>query len=78
MTLLEMDFEAISTASRRAKKYSFTSLVATYITEASSLLRKIKNTETSLLLPIGGADLHPIITWKKVWSVLNLPRSASV
>ena len=39
---------------------------------------KITNKAPPLLPTIGGADLPPLITWKIVWSGLNLPRSASV
>ena len=78
MTLLEMDFEAISTASWRATKYSFTSLVAENRTDVIRFLRGETNTKPPLLLPIGGAALPRLITWKKDRSGLNLPRSTSV
>ena len=78
MTLLAMDFKAISTAPWRVTKYRFTSLVAANRTEVGRFLRKRTNTAHPLLPPIGGAALPPLINRKKGWSGLNLHRTASV
>ena len=78
MTLLAIYFEAIYTDPWQAKKYIFTSLAAAKRIEVSSFLREIKNIAPTLLSPIVGSDLPPLITWKKGCSGLNLPRLASV
>ena len=78
MTLLVMDFKAIPATPWRAIKYSFTSIVATNRTEFSRFFKTSKNTAPPLIRPIVGDSLPHIITWKKVLSGLNLPRSFSV
>ena len=78
MTLLVMDFEAISTAPWWATKYSFTFLVTENRTDFSSFLKTRKNTSPPLLLPVFGAALPPLIIWNKGRGGLNLPRLASV
>ena len=78
MALLEMGFKEISTATLRATKYSYASLVAANRTEVIRFLRKGTNTAPPLIPPIVGDYLPPIVTWKKFWSGLNLTRPASV
>ena len=76
--MLIMDFEAISTAPWQATKYSFTSLVNANRTEVSSFFRTRTNASPPLRMTIYTDFLPTIITWKKGWSGLNLPRFDSV
>ena len=78
MKLLEMDLEAIFTTSWWVTQYIFTSLVAENRTGFSIFLGKITNIAPTLLPPIAGDALPPLITWKKGWSGTNPPRLASV
>ena len=72
-----MDFEEISTAPWWAKNTALLSCCCKH-NRGRSLFEEIMNTAPPFLPPIGGSALPTLITWKKGWIGLNIPRSSSV